>query len=82
MLQRHLKTHRAACPTDAAVDLASPPPPPSPAPESRGERPMCDLCAKTFASQKTRSSSIGRLFLSSVRPTLLLKGAPQEPSHQ
>ena len=52
MLQRHLKMHRATCPTDATVD-SLPPPPPSPAPESRGERPVCDLCAKTFASQKT-----------------------------
>ena len=57
-LQRHLKTHQtaelpahsAACSTDATVDSA---PPPSPAPpERRGERPVCDLCAKTFASQK------------------------------
>ena len=39
---------------DASVDL--PPPPPSPVPpppESHGERPVCDLCAKSFASQKT-----------------------------
>ena len=55
VLQRHLKMHRATCPTDATVDLPPlpPPPPPSPAPESRGERPVCDLCAKKFASQKT-----------------------------
>ena len=52
VLQRHLKMHQAACPTDATVDLA-PPPPPSPAPESRGKRPVCDLCAETFTSQKT-----------------------------
>ena len=54
MLQRHLKTHRAACPTDKTfVDL--PPPPPSPVPpppESHSERLMCDLCTKSFASQK------------------------------
>jgi len=25
VLQRHLKTHRAVCPTDATVDLAPPP---------------------------------------------------------
>ena len=57
VLQRHLKTHQtaelpvhsAACPTDGTLDLA-PPPPPSPAPP---ERPVCDLCAKIFASQKT-----------------------------
>ena len=59
VLQRYLKMHRAACPTDATVDLAPPPPPSplpppsSPAPESRDERPVCYLCAKTFASQKT-----------------------------
>ena len=52
-LGRHLKTHRAACPMDKTfVDLPPPPPPPSP-PKSRGERPLCDVCAKTFASQKT-----------------------------
>ena len=51
-LQRHLKTHRAACPTDATVDLVPlPPPPPPSSPESHG--PVCNLCAKTFASQKT-----------------------------
>ena len=58
VLQRHAKTHQtvelpvhsAGCLTDAIVDLAPPPPPPSPAPP---ERPVCDLCAKTFASQKT-----------------------------
>ena len=47
-LQRHLKTHRAACPMDATVDLA-PPLPSSP----KSHWPVCDLCAKTFASQKT-----------------------------
>ena len=46
---------------DASVDLLPPPSPspPSPSPpsptppESHGERPVCDLCAKSFASQKT-----------------------------
>ena len=55
-LGRHLKMHRAARPTDKTfVDLPPPLPPPSPVapPESRSERPVCDLCAKTFASQKT-----------------------------
>ena len=55
------------CSTDATVDLPPPPPsplppspppppPPSPSPappESHGEGPVRDLCAKTFASQKT-----------------------------
>ena len=49
VLQRHLKTHRVACPTDATVYLPLPPPP-SPAPP-----PVCDLCAKSFASQKRGS---------------------------
>ena len=68
VLQRHLKTHRPAVEVrrdlldvsaDASVDLPPPPPspPPSPVPppppESHGERSVCDLCAKTFASQKT-----------------------------
>ena len=54
VLQRHLKTHRAACPTDKTfVDFPPPPPPsPVPLPESHGGRPVCDLCAKSFASQK------------------------------
>ena len=53
-LGRHLKTHQAACPTDKTfVDLLPPPPSPVPPPESHGERPVCDLCATTFASQKT-----------------------------
>ena len=42
---------------DATVDSPPPLPPPSPSPvpppESHGERPVCDLCAKSFASQKT-----------------------------
>ena len=39
---------------DASVD-SSPPPPPSPVPppDSHGKRPVCDLCTKSFASQKT-----------------------------
>ena len=49
VLQRHLKTHRVACPTDATVYLPLPPPP-SPVPP-----PVCDLCAKSFASQKRGS---------------------------
>ena len=55
MLQRHLKTHRAACPTDKTfVDLPPPPPPsPVPPPEGQGERPVCDLCTKSFNGQKT-----------------------------
>ena len=56
VLQSHLKTHRAACPTNKTF-VDSPPPPPSPPPapplESHSERPLCDLCAKSFASQKT-----------------------------
>ena len=58
-LGRHMKMHQtAACLTDATVDLPPPPPsppPPSPVPppERHGERPVCDLCAKSFASQKT-----------------------------
>ena len=48
----------AACPTDTTfVDLPpppSPPPPsPSPPPKKHGETVVCDLCAKSFASQKT-----------------------------
>ena len=38
------------------VDFPPPPPPPSPVPpppESHGERPVCDLCAKSSASRKT-----------------------------
>ena len=59
-LRRHMKMHQtaelrgnsAACPTDKTfVDL--PPPPPSPPPKKHDETPVCDLCAKTFASQKT-----------------------------
>ena len=58
-LGRHLKTHQpvelcgdsVACATNATVD--SPPPPPSPPPKKHGERPVCDVCAKSFASQKT-----------------------------
>ena len=58
-LQRHLKTHQppmllaysVTCPTDATVDLP-PPLPPSPS-KKHGERPVCDLCTYTFASQKT-----------------------------
>ena len=50
------------CSTDATVDLPPPPlppsssppppppPPPSPPPKKHGETPVCDLCAKTFAS--------------------------------
>ena len=56
VLQTHqtaeLPAHLAACPTDATVD-SPPPPPPFPAPGSHGERPVCDLCAETFTSQKT-----------------------------
>ena len=47
-----LLVHLSACPTDATVDLA-PPLPPSLLPESHGERPVCDLCTKTFTTQKT-----------------------------
>ena len=46
-----LLAHSAACSTDATVNLA--PPPPSPPPESHGVRVVCDLCTKTFATQKT-----------------------------
>ena len=62
MLQRHLKTHQppvllthsAACPMDATVDLLPPKlPSPSPPPKRHDETPICDVCAKTFASQKT-----------------------------
>ena len=48
----------AACPTNATIDLPLPPllpllpPPPSRPPKKHGEIPVCDLCAKTFASQK------------------------------
>ena len=52
VLQRHLKMHQVACPTDKTfVDL--PPPSPAPPPKRHGERPVCDLCTKSFASQKT-----------------------------
>ena len=59
-LQRHIKMHRpaeffshsASCPTDTMVDLPLPLPP-SPPLERHGKTPMCDVCAKTFASQKT-----------------------------
>ena len=60
-LGRHMKVHRPAVlvrrnllgiSAGATVDL--PPPLPSPAPpESHGERPLCDLFTKSFASQKT-----------------------------
>ena len=66
-LARHMKVHRLVeelrgdllgLSAVASVDLPPPPlpPPPSPVPpppESHGERPVCDLCAKSFASQKT-----------------------------
>ena len=39
------------CSTDTTVD--SPPLPPSPPPEKHGETPVCDVSAKSFASQKT-----------------------------
>ena len=44
---------------DATVDLPPLPPPPpppqplSPPPKRHDETPVCDLCARTFASQKT-----------------------------
>lgn len=39
---------------DATVDLPPPPPPPSPSPppERHDEMPVCDFCAKSFASQE------------------------------
>ena len=37
------------CSADTTVDLSLPPSPP---PERHGERPVCDLCAKMFSSQK------------------------------
>ena len=43
-------------PPPAPFPLPSPLPPPSPVPpppKSHSERPVCDLCAKSFASQKT-----------------------------
>ena len=60
-LGRHMKTHQpaelfgdlAVCPTDATADPAPLPPPPPPSPPKRhGETPVCDVCTKTFASQK------------------------------
>ena len=57
-LGRHMNVHQPAvevrrdllsCSADATVDL----PPPSPPPKKHRETPVCDLCAKTFASQKT-----------------------------
>ena len=62
-LARHRKVYRTVeelwhdllgVSADASVDL--PPPPSPPPPESHGERPVCDLCAKSFASQKTLKS--------------------------
>ena len=58
-LGRHMKMHQlavllgdsAACPTDVTTDL--PLPPPSPPPKRHGETPVCNLCTKTFTSQKT-----------------------------
>ena len=61
VLQRHLKTHRPPVvvrrdlldvSADASVELPPPLPVPPP-PESHGERPVCNLCARSFASQKT-----------------------------
>ena len=54
VLQRHLRTHQSAalrgdspgCPTHSTVGL----PPPA---KKHGETSACDVCAKTFASQKT-----------------------------
>jgi len=46
--------HSAVSPTNAMVDPAAPPPPsPVPPLKRHGERPVCDLCAKSFTSQKT-----------------------------
>ena len=60
-LERHMKVHQSAVlfSHSATVDLPlpplppPPPPPPSPPPKRHDETPVCDLCAKTFASQKT-----------------------------
>ena len=61
-LARHMKVHRLVeelwrdllgLSADASVDLPPPSSPVPPPPESHGERPVCDLCAKSFASQKT-----------------------------
>ena len=55
MLHRHLKTHQPAklrgdspgCPNDLTVGLSKP------RPKKQVEMPVRDVCAKTFATQKT-----------------------------
>ena len=57
VLQRHLKMLQSVevrrdlpgCSTDSTVGLPLPPPPP----KKHGETPVWDVCAKTFATQKT-----------------------------
>ena len=58
------------CPTDATIDL--PPPPPSP-PEEHGETPVCDLCTRTFATQKTLKGHRQTVHRQSIEQSIVIE---------